>query len=74
MGRYPAAVVAPFTMLVPPVGLVTAWLALGEGVGALAVAGSALVVGGLLLPLARRGRTPAAEARAAVVAAAPGRS
>ncbi len=73
MGRYPAAVVAPFTMLVPPVGLVTAWLALGEGVGALAVAGSALVVGGLLLPLARRGRTPAAEARAAVVGAAPGR-
>lgn len=61
MGRYPAASVAPFTMLVPPVGLVTAWLALGERPSAAAVAGSALVVGGLLLPqLARRRRTRAA--------------
>jgi O-acetylserine/cysteine efflux transporter len=55
MARHPAASVAPFTMLVPPVGLVTAWLALGEHVSPVAVAGSALVVGGLLVPhLARR--------------------
>ena len=52
MGRYPASLVAPFTMLVPPVGLVTAWLALGERVPALSLAGSVLVVGGLLVPQA----------------------
>ena len=69
MGRYPAAVVAPFTMLVPPVGLATAWLALGERPSGPAVAGSALVVGGLLLPQLRRlpllhgHRTPATPSR-----------
>jgi O-acetylserine/cysteine efflux transporter len=64
MGRYPAASVAPFTMLVPPVGLATAWLALGERPSPGAVAGSALVVGGLLLPQVgrrRRARTPARQ-------------
>jgi O-acetylserine/cysteine efflux transporter len=50
MGRYPAAVVAPFTMLVPPVGLATAWIALGERPSAVALAGSACVVAGLVWP------------------------
>ncbi len=72
MGRYPAAVVAPFTMLVPPVGLAAAWLALGERPSALAVAGSALVVGGLLLPQLRRLRRRAAAAPAAPDAVVPG--
>lgn len=71
VSRYPAAVVAPFTMLVPPVGLVTAWLALGETVPALSLAGSALVVGGLLVPQVRglrdRVRTARAEREAPVV-------
>ena len=53
MSRYPAAQVAPFTMLVPPIGLLTAWLALGEQVSPLALAGSALVVSGLLAPQAK---------------------
>ncbi len=61
LGRHPAAVVAPFTMLVPPIGLVTAWLALGERPTPAALAGSALVVGGLLLPLALRRPAPARE-------------
>lgn len=50
IGRYPAALVAPFTMLVPPIGLTAAWLALGERPSGAALLGSALVVGGLLLP------------------------
>ena len=65
VSRYPAAVVTPFTMLVPPVGLAAAWLALGETVSPTALAGSALVVGGLLVPQAgalgarrRAARTP----------------
>jgi O-acetylserine/cysteine efflux transporter len=50
IGRYPAASVAPFTMLVPPIGLAAAWVALGERVSPLAALGSAGVVGGLLWP------------------------
>jgi O-acetylserine/cysteine efflux transporter len=59
-------------MLVPPVGLAAAWLALGERPSALAVAGSALVVGGLLLPQLRRLRRRAAAAPAAPDAVVPG--
>ena len=55
IGRYPPAVVAPFTLLVPPIGLVAAWLALGETPTATELAGSVLVVAGLLLPQVRRG-------------------
>jgi O-acetylserine/cysteine efflux transporter len=50
LGRYPAASVAPFTMLVPPVGLAAAWIALGERPSAVALAGSACVVAGLVWP------------------------
>lgn len=57
VARHPAAVVAPFTMLVPPVGLLTAWLALGERPAATALAGSALVVGGLVWPQSAALRT-----------------
>jgi len=69
MARYPAAVVAPFTMLVPPIGLAAAWVALGERPTTIAVAGSVLVVGGLLLPQAwrrRRGPSPVAPAPASL--------
>lgn len=47
--RYPAGVVAPFSMLVPVVGLVGAWLALDERPTGWAVAGGAVVVAGVLL-------------------------
>jgi O-acetylserine/cysteine efflux transporter len=50
VSRYPAPVVAPFTMLVPPVGLVAAWVFLGDRPTPLALVGSALVVGGLVVP------------------------
>ncbi|WP_088288443.1 EamA family transporter [Kineosporia sp. A_224] len=69
MGRYPASLVAPFTMLVPPVGLLTAWLALGERVPALSLAGSALVVGGLLVPQAGPLRDRVVRRRADAVVA-----
>jgi len=71
VSRYPAFLVTPFTMLVPPVGLVAAWLALGERPTAVELVGSVLVVGGLLAPQAsalgdcpvRRRATAAATAR-----------
>ena len=49
LGRYPASTVAPFTLLVPIVGLSTTWLVLGEGLSVLDLVGSVLVFAGLLL-------------------------
>jgi O-acetylserine/cysteine efflux transporter len=48
MSRYPASVVAPYSMMVPVVGLSAAWLILGEKPSVGEIAGSALVVGGVL--------------------------
>ena len=48
MSRYPTHRVAPFTLLVPVVGLTTGWLAFGERLGAWHWAGAALLMLGLL--------------------------
>ncbi len=45
--RHPASRVAPFTLLVPPVGIVTAWIALGERPNAAELAGAGVVLVGL---------------------------
>ncbi|MER5356906.1 EamA family transporter [Streptomyces sp. NPDC002785] len=47
--RYEAATVAPFSMLVPVVGVTVAWLFLDERLTGWAAAGSVAVVGGVLL-------------------------
>jgi O-acetylserine/cysteine efflux transporter len=49
LGRHPASTVAPFTLLVPVVGIVAAWIALGEAPSAAELAGAAVVLGGLTL-------------------------
>ncbi|HVY51152.1 MAG TPA: EamA family transporter [Devosia sp.] len=49
LGRYPASTVAPFTLLVPIVGILAAMLILGERTTGLELAGSAIVFAGLLL-------------------------
>lgn len=49
MSRHPAATVAPFSLLVPVVGLSSAMLVLGEPIGGREAIGSALVVGGLVV-------------------------
>jgi O-acetylserine/cysteine efflux transporter len=57
LGRYPAGMVAPFALLVPPIGLVAAALLLGQVPSALEAAGSVVLVGGVAigqLRLARR--------------------
>ena len=51
--RHPAMIVAPFTLLVPIVGLVSGFVVLGETISALEMAGGALVVAGLVLTLWR---------------------
>ncbi|HEY9563370.1 MAG TPA: EamA family transporter [Nocardioides sp.] len=49
MSRHPAGVVAPFSMLVPVVGMSAAWLMLGETTSPGELVGAVLVVGGVLL-------------------------
>lgn len=55
LARYPAGSVVPFTMLVPVVGMFTAWAALGEVPTWLEVAGGALLLTGVATSLRRRG-------------------
>ncbi|WP_343920452.1 EamA family transporter [Agrococcus citreus] len=67
LSRHPAARVAPFSMLVPVVGLVTAWVVLGETLAAVEIAGAAVVVLGVLLgsrAVRHPRRAPAAPAPA----------
>lgn len=63
MRRHPASRVAPFTLLVPPVGIATAWIALGERPNGAELVGAAIVLVGLAFVTAavrprrlRRGR------------------
>ncbi len=51
LSRYPVNRVAPFTLLVPLVGLSTGWLAFGESLQPIHFAGGALLMMGLLVNL-----------------------
>lgn len=56
LGKHPASVVAPFTLLVPITGLLSGWLMLGERITSLEMVGGALVVAGLGVTLIKRKR------------------
>ncbi|MFI2485546.1 EamA family transporter [Promicromonospora kroppenstedtii] len=59
MARHPAGVVAPFSMLVPVVGLSTSAVLLGEQIGVWTATGAALVIAGVLWGARRKApRTP----------------
>lgn len=62
MARYPASRVAPYSLLVPVVGLTAAWLVLGERPTSVELAGSALVVAGVLYGGVRARRAPTRQA------------
>lgn len=65
MRRHPASRVAPFTLLVPPVGLAAAWIARGERPHPAELAGAVIVLAGLaLVTAATRARTGSAPAPA----------
>jgi O-acetylserine/cysteine efflux transporter len=49
LSRYPAGLVAPFSLLVPIAGIASAGLLLGETITGIEIAGSALVFAGLLV-------------------------
>jgi O-acetylserine/cysteine efflux transporter len=66
--RHPASRVVPFALLVPPAGVVSAWLALGETPNAAELVGAVIVVIGLALTMRalRPLPAPAVEAEATV--------
>ncbi len=69
MRRHEASRVAPFALLVPPAGIVAAWLAVGERPNAAELGGAAIVLVGLGIAIrALRAPTPAAAALAPVAA------
>lgn len=53
LGKHPASVVAPFTLLVPITGLASGYLVLGETITRIEVAGAVLVIAGLVVTLMR---------------------
>ncbi|HUB03844.1 MAG TPA: EamA family transporter [Solirubrobacteraceae bacterium] len=77
--RHPASRVAPASLLVPPIGIAAAWIALGEPPGAGELAGAAIILCGLAvatsvlrLPRAAAVRRPAGILRARVVRSVDG--
>ncbi|GAA1147841.1 EamA family transporter [Nesterenkonia lutea] len=71
MRRHPAGVVAPFSMLVPVVGILTAWLVLGEVPTWLELGGGVLVVGGVIFASRRGAPSPTTTGPAPSVGAEP---
>lgn len=72
MARHPSSVVAPFSMLVPVVGIGASWLVLREPTEPVELALGALVVGGVLLGSSRpRSRTTPPTAPAPGAPSAP---
>lgn len=74
MARYPAGMVAPFSLLVPVVGMSTAWLVLGEEPTGLEILGGVLVVGGVLYGSSHRrhaGKKPDAPDQSPASSARP---
>jgi len=53
LGRHPASVVAPFTLLVPITGLLSGYLVLGETITPVEIGGAALVIAGLVVTVLR---------------------
>lgn len=51
LGRHPASVVAPFTLLVPITGLLSGYLVLGETITGIEILGGLLVIAGLVVTL-----------------------
>ena len=49
LGRHPASLIAPFSLLVPVVGFAAAFVFLGEQVSGLEITGSLLIFAGLVL-------------------------
>jgi O-acetylserine/cysteine efflux transporter len=64
LGKHPASTVAPFTLLVPVVGIAAAWVALSEVPTGAELIGAAVVLSGLALTVGLTGPRRAREAPA----------
>lgn len=62
LGRYPAGVVAPFSLLVPIVGIAAAWTFLGETPTPLSLVGGVVVLAGAFAATSSRPRAVTADA------------
>ncbi|WP_040773103.1 EamA family transporter [Nocardia pneumoniae] len=62
MGRYPAGMVAPFSLLVPVVGIAAAWAFLGEAPTVLSLAGGVVVITGAFAATASKPRPAPVDA------------
>jgi O-acetylserine/cysteine efflux transporter len=71
LGRYPAALVAPFALLVPPVGLAAAALLLGETPNTFELIGSAVLIGGVAIGQLRRRATAVGGAQHPISGGSP---
>ena len=71
MGRYPSSTVAPFSMLVPVVGVAASWLLLRERIVLVELAWGALVIAGVLLGSTRSRRQAEPTTSAVAIAATP---
>jgi O-acetylserine/cysteine efflux transporter len=58
MSRHPSSTVAPFSMMVPVVGIASSWLLLGERADLVEIACGLVVVGGVLLASTQSRRGP----------------
>lgn len=58
LARYPTSAVVPFTLLVPVVGILTAWLVQGEVPTAAEFIGGAIMLGGLAAAVVQPARRP----------------
>jgi O-acetylserine/cysteine efflux transporter len=63
LNRHPAGVVAPFSLLVPVVGISSAWLLLGEQPALIELVSAAVVVTGVLLGIPRTTQSPPVSPR-----------
>ena len=59
LARYPTGAIVPFTLLVPVIGILAAWLAFGENPSLSELIGGAIMLGGLAAAVvSRRTRSP----------------
>jgi O-acetylserine/cysteine efflux transporter len=71
LSKHPASTVAPFTLLVPVVGIAAAWIALDEVPGAFELIGAAVVLSGLALTVGLAGQRRPSAAHVAAPAPQP---
>jgi O-acetylserine/cysteine efflux transporter len=74
LSRHPSSVVAPFSMLVPVVGVLASWLAFDEVLDPVELAAGALVVCGVLFASrpSRRGQEPVVDEAVPAAPVSPG--